>query len=427
MAADVDWLLVRLEPGFARSCVRYSLLNFLACPVSHTELACVVTKETECPVPHVRFTECDRVNQPGAMFGPSPRFGKRTWLSEFLQSNACDPAPSSRNYAVAVEEGLLISGETGRWYPIRNFIPELLPDHLRDFERDFEFLAALRPILPPSLYERLQDQTVFSGRGDTDEIGGKYKRAEMSISTKVDDPSFFGPGQIAPFNPGDPDHTIYLIRLFSFCLKLLQRNWPNKVVLDAGCGYSWTTEWLLKIGFEPIGVDITRTYLDIATNRLGGWAPHLVLADTENLPIRSDVLDAILCFEAFHHIPDRKKAMQQFFRILKPGKTVILAEPGSDHEHAPGSIDVMEKYGILERGMSLADVGGYIRGTGFQHPAQQHVLELDAGLAAEASLTEAFIAQHGFSVTNLYTIDKPLRTAKERVKSVMRGMGLLPT
>src|ERR1700686_2664795 len=160
-----------LHPGFARSCARYSLLNFLACPASQTELACLVTKETECPVPHVRFTECDRVNQPGAMFGPAPRFGKRTWLTEFLQSNGCDPAPSSRNYAVAVEEGLLISGETGRWDPIRNFIPELLPDHLRDFGRDRAFLGGLRPILPPSLFDRVYDQTICSGRADTDDIG----------------------------------------------------------------------------------------------------------------------------------------------------------------------------------------------------------------------------------------------------------------
>jgi SAM-dependent methyltransferase/uncharacterized protein YbaR (Trm112 family) len=361
------------------------------------------------------------------MFGPVPLFRKRTWFNEFLESQACEPAPSARNYEVAVEEGLLISGETGRWYPIRNFIPELLPDYLRDFQRDFDFLNCLRTILPPSLFDRLHDQTLFSGRTDTNDIGEKYKRAEMSISTKVDDPHFFGPGVIAPFNPSDPDHSIYLIRLFGYCLPLLQRNWPNKVVIDSGCGYSWTTEWLLKIGFEPIGIDITRTYLDIAVGRLGGWLPHLVLADTENLPIRSNVVDAILCYESFHHIPDRTKAMRQFFRVLKPGKSVILAEPGSDHEQAQGSIDVMEKYGILERGMNLDDVGSYIRGSGFLKPAQHRVLELDASTAAQASLTDDFVTQHGFTATNLYTIDKPMQTATERVKSVMRGMGLLPT
>ena len=365
------------------------------------------------------------------MFGPAPRFGKRTWFTEFLQSNACEPAPSSRNYQVAVEEGLLISGETGRWYPIRNFIPELLPDYLRNFEGDFEFLDGLRTVLPPSLFDRLHDQALFSGRADQDEIGGKYKRSEMALSTKVDDPHFFGPGYIAPFNPSDPEHTIYLLRLFSFCLPLLQRNWPNKVVLDAGCGYSWTTEWLLKIGFEPIGVDITRTYLDIAVTRLGGWLPHLVLADTENLPIRSSVADAILCYEAFHHIPDRKKAMQQFFRVLKPGKSVILAEPGSNHEHAQGSIDVMQKFGILEKGMNWEDVRDYVNGSGFLKPVQHHLLEIDNTTAAKASLTDEFLTRHGFAMTPytidkpMQTTDKPMRTATERVKSVMRGMGLL--
>lgn len=413
--------------------MRYSLLNFIACPVSKTELTCVVTKEIVRPVPPVHATGCGRVNQPGAMFGPLPAFSNSTWLTGFLQSKACQPAPSSRNYEVVVEEGLLISAETGRWYPIRNFIPELLPDHLRDFERDFEFLNGLSTILPVELVGRLSDRTPFSGRAGQDQNGDKYKRAEMAILSKVDDPSFFGPGYSSPFNPWDPDHTIYLIRLFSFCLRLLQRNGPNRVILDPGCGYSWTTEWLLKIGFEPIGLDITRTYLDIAVTRLGAGLPHLVVADTESLPFQSGVFDAILCYEAFHHIPDRKTAMQQFFRVLKPGKSVILAEPGANHEHAQGPIDVMKKYGILERGMSLADVEGYVRGTGFERPAQHHVLELDAAIAAKASLTEAFIAQHGFSATSLYSVDKPLRPpdtplakAAERVKSAIRGMGLLP-
>jgi len=412
--------------------MRYSMLNFIVCPVSKTELSCVVTKEAELPIPQLRLTECDRINQPGAMFGPVPRFAKNNWLTEFLQSHACAPAPSSRNYEVVVEEGLLISAETGRWYPIRNFIPELLPDYLRNFERDLEFLSGLRNVLPPALFDRLYDAKLFSGRGDADDIGDKYKRAEMSIPSKVDQ-FFFVPGETSPFNPWDAPHTVHLIRLFSFCLGLLLRNWPNQVVLDAGCGYSWTTEWLLKSGFEPIGIDITRAYLDVAVTRLGAWLPYLAVADTEHLPIRSGAMDAVLCYEAFHHIPNRRKAMQQFFRVLKPGKSVIFAEPGSNHEHAPGPMDVMEKYGILERGMNLEDVRGYVNGSGFLEPSEHHVLEIDASTAARASLTDEFLSQHGFTSTNLFTIDKPVetaaapqRTAKERVMSVMRGMGLLP-
>jgi len=408
------------------------MLNFLICPVSKTELSCVVTKEAESPIPHFRLTESDRINEPGAMFGPVPRFAKSNWLTEFLQTNACAPAPSYRNYEVVVEEGLLISGETGRWYPIRNFIPELLPDHLRNFEQDLEFLNGLREVLPPALFERLHDRKLFSGPTETDHIAEAYKRAEMAIPAKVD-PSFFFPGEISPFNPWDAPHSVHLIRLFGFCLGLLLRNWPNKVVLDAGCGYSWTTEWLLKSGFESIGVDITRAYLDVAVTRLGAWLPYLAVADTEHLPIRGGVMDAVLCYEAFHHIGNRKNVMQQFFRVLKPGKSVILAEPGSNHERAQGVIDVMEKYGILERGMNLEDVRGYVQGSGFLEPAEHHVLEIDASTVAHASLTDEFLSQHGFRSTSLFTIDKPVataaapqRTTKERVMSVIRGMGLLP-
>jgi SAM-dependent methyltransferase/uncharacterized protein YbaR (Trm112 family) len=403
--------------------VRYSLLNFIACPVSKTKLTCVVTKEANVPLENARLSDSDRINQPGAMFGPTPLFSKRTWFTDFLQNSACETAPTSRNYEVAVEEGLLISGETGRWYPIRNFIPELLPDSLRNFERDFEFLSGLRTILPSSLFDRLQEPSLFSGGPAEDVISGTYKRSEIALPSKIDDPSFFNPGYKAPFNHWTPEHTIYLIRLFSFCLPLLQRNGPIQVLLDAGCGYSWTTEWLSRIGFEPIGVDITRAYLDIAASRLGASLPHVVVADTENLPIQSSAVDAILCYEAFHHIPDRKKAVQQFFRVLKPGKSVVLAEPGLDHEHAQRSIEVMEKYGILERGMSLADVRGYIRGSGFSPPVQHHVLETDVSTAAGACLTDEFLTKYGFLATNLYTIDKPMSAAKELVKSVIRGAG----
>lgn len=387
--------------------MRYSLLNFIECPVSKTELTCLVLKETAIPAAHVRLTECGRVNQSDAMFGPTPQFGTQTWLTEFLQSHACEPAPASRNSAVVVEEGLLISGETGRWYPIRNFIPEILPDHLRDIKGDLEYLRGLEERLPTELFERLCDEKLFSANDAERDIGIAHKRAEITISTKVDDSSFFIPGYISPFHPGASDHTMYLIRLFSFCLPLLSQGGQNKIILDSGCGYSWTTEWLYKIGFEPIGVDITRTYLDIAVSRTGAWLPHVMVADTENLPIKAEAIDAVLCYEAFHHIPDRNKAMKGFFRVLKPGKRVLLAEPGLDHEKAQVAIDVMQKYGILERGMDLAAIEGYARGTDFLKPKKHCILEADDSVPREALLTDECWKQYSFNNSNLYSLEKP--------------------
>src|SRR2546430_57794 len=129
--------------------MRYSLLTFLECPSSRTDLVCLSTKENPLVLPHVRqFSEATRVNRAGAVVGPIPRFRTETELTAALRREACEPAPPARNYDVMVEEGVLVSGESGRWYPIRNFIPELLPDHLRGFDRDFAFLETLHASIP---------------------------------------------------------------------------------------------------------------------------------------------------------------------------------------------------------------------------------------------------------------------------------------
>jgi SAM-dependent methyltransferase len=90
--------------------------------------------------------------------------------------------------------------------------------------------------------------------------------------------------------------------------------------------------------------------------------PHLIVADAENLPFANGVFDAVLGFDAFHHIPDRPLAMRQFARVMKDRGRVVLVEPGGDHEHYPSAKEVMEKYGTIEIGMELADVQNYIKG-----------------------------------------------------------------
>lgn len=381
--------------------MRYSLLNFLQCPHSATELVCLTLKEIDDPLPHVRqLSEARRINKPGALVGPVPNFTQKTDLTEKLRAVAWTGADPARNYQVRVEEGLLVSAETGRWYPIRNFIPEILPDHLRNFDRDFEFLQSQRKMIPGHIFDALNRLETFTERTRTDQ-GIGHKTSEMTITDKIDDPGFFGPGQIAPFNPGATEHSVYLIKAFASCLSMLLAGGKKNVVLDAGCGYSWTTNWLMMLGFEPIGIDISRVYLDIAVKRLGPYLPYVMVADTENLPIRDGVLDAVLGYDAFHHIPDRNRAMQGFYRTLRPGGEVILSEPGAEHEHAPGVQEVMDRFGTLERGMSLENVISYVAGTGFQTPKQHIIVKF------EQDVNRYVHDGSGYSPANLYSITKP--------------------
>lgn len=52
-----------------------------------------------------------------------------------------------------------------------------------------------------------------------------------------------------------------------------------------------------------------------------------VKADICNLPFKNDVYDVILCNHVLEHIPDDTKAMQELYRVLKPGGMAILQIP----------------------------------------------------------------------------------------------------
>ncbi len=52
-----------------------------------------------------------------------------------------------------------------------------------------------------------------------------------------------------------------------------------------------------------------------------------VKADICNLPFEDNNFDVILCNHVLEHIPDDKKAMQELFRVLKPGGWGIFQIP----------------------------------------------------------------------------------------------------
>ena len=52
-----------------------------------------------------------------------------------------------------------------------------------------------------------------------------------------------------------------------------------------------------------------------------------VKADICDLPFEDDSFDFILCNHVLEHIPDDTKAMQELYRILKPGGTAVLQIP----------------------------------------------------------------------------------------------------
>ncbi len=416
--------------------MRYSLLSFIVCPRCAGELVCITREEASAPLAEGLFPPAERVNGvPGV--GPlPPGVPPSTQLGQSLTRHATPAAPLARALDAVVQSGLLACPACESWYPIEGGIPELLPDHLRSADREAEMIGRLAAGLPLDLRDALA--RFRPGADGSSDGGAHYKRAEISIKTRIDDPNFFGPGFSSPFNPWNPEFSLYLIKLFGVAVRTLDLK-RGEVLLDSGCGYSWTTEWFFKSGINAIGVDICRTYLEIGIQRMGPLHPHLLVADVEHLPIKRQSVEAVLAYESFHHLPDRRAAMGGYDRVLKPGGRVVLAEPGAAHENAPGSVDVMAKYGILEKGMELDDVRGYADGTAFEAPEQIFVTATRAG--ERGTLDSRFLRTHSILEGNLFRLvktapmsDQLRRTAvevqrawpkvKRRIRAAMIRAGL---
>ncbi|HUR22022.1 MAG TPA: methyltransferase domain-containing protein [Vicinamibacterales bacterium] len=384
--------------------MRYSLLNFIVCPRCHADLTCVTVSEAECRLAPLGLKPGDRVS-PGAGVGPVPVSSPPTALSDALAKLALAPAPPDRNYEVVVDTGVLTCGGCGAWYPIIACIPEILPDHLRDSARDRQWLDSIAPALPPELV------SLWSGfeLKSASDAGAHHKLAEIALPSKITDDAFWGPGYASPFNLWTPEHTWHLIRNFVLAEPLLELS-RGDVVLDVGSGYSWTTEWFLRSGYEPIGMDICRAYLEIATRRSGLNRPHLLVGDAECLPIRSRSIQAVLGFEAFHHIPNRPAAMHEFSRVLLDGRPVVLVEPGGAHEHAAVSIEAMERYGTLEKGMDLKDVVAYVAGLDLGD-CQQHFMQRTAAGIESPDPAAPPVPPAPLTANNVYTLRNRIKSA----------------
>jgi SAM-dependent methyltransferase/uncharacterized protein YbaR (Trm112 family) len=388
--------------------MRYALLSYLRCPECGDALACLVAREAATAISLFVAAEAERAPVAGSAFAASPRFTAQTPFASRLVALGAAAAPA-RNREAAVASGLLVCGGCARYFPIVDSLPELLPDHLRSSSRDAALLEQVASALPGDVRGALRAPAPAGH-----DSGAHYKRAEMEIVSKLEDPEqFFGPGFSAPFNPGNNEFTQYLVSLFGSVVRLLDLTASSQsaLVIDSGCGYAWTSEWLAKSGFETIGVDICRAYLEVALERMGDAHPHLVVADVEHLPLAPGCADAVLAYESFHHVPDRAKAMAGYARVLKNGGPVVLAEPGEAHETASASLDAMTKYGILEKGMEMADVEGYVAGLPFAPPEQHYILRASAETLAEGiDLPSAW--RHSLFHGNLFRIRKDVtRTA----------------
>jgi ubiquinone/menaquinone biosynthesis C-methylase UbiE len=138
-------------------------------------------------------------------------------------------------------------------------------------------------------------------------------------------------------------------------------------VLDVGTG----TGILLPLLREGIGrsgflaaMDFSFEMLRKAGGRSAAAMGNLINAGVGIIPFKTDRFDRITCFSAFPHFPDKKRALQEMARVLKPGGRVFIA-----HLH---SVEEMNRF--------HREVGGPVARDRLPQPQEMETLMKDCGL-----------------------------------------------
>lgn len=117
--------------------MKYRLLDLLACPIcKRFPLELYVLEEKV----YDRKVEIDRIPYCEEYCGLLRRYVKE------LESPPCTEC-----FKKEVVTGVLYCTKCGRWYPIIDEIPRMLPDDLRDVKADLDFLEKFKDKLPEKI------------------------------------------------------------------------------------------------------------------------------------------------------------------------------------------------------------------------------------------------------------------------------------
>jgi SAM-dependent methyltransferase len=112
----------------------------------------------------------------------------------------------------------------------------------------------------------------------------------------------------------------------------------GKRLLDAGCGIGFFTRHYAREGYDVHAVDLAPSAVRTTARSLAleGLPGRVVQASVEDLPFGDDSFDIIISNGVIHHTPDTRAAVDEFYRVLRPGglasvciyyRNILLRQP----------------------------------------------------------------------------------------------------
>ena len=104
------------------------------------------------------------------------------------------------------------------------------------------------------------------------------------------------------------------------------RDFARKRLLEVGCGLGTDLLEFAKGGALVTGVDLTPQSIELVKKRFGmeGLPVDARVSDAEHLPFEDDTFDVVYSFGVLHHTPNTQQAIDEVYRVLKPGGKIVI-------------------------------------------------------------------------------------------------------
>lgn len=106
----------------------------------------------------------------------------------------------------------------------------------------------------------------------------------------------------------------------------------EKTVLEVAPGPGFLSIELAKAGFQVTGMDISRTFVRIAGERAGEAQVSIkfIVGNVSAMPLKETQFDLVVCRAAFKNFSEPLAAINEMFRVLKPGGKALIVDMRSD-------------------------------------------------------------------------------------------------
>ena len=160
-------------------------------------------------------------------------------------------------------------------------------------------------------------------------------------------------------------------------------------VLEFGAGTCWLSRVLTQLNCEMICCDASRTALDIGRRLFEEYPligsvvfkPIFLPFDGRRIDLPDESVDRIVCFDAFHHVPNPAEVIKELGRVLKKGGIAGFSEPGQGHSRTPQSQYEMSNYCVLENDIDVNEIFHFAQTAGFTELSLKAVSDMEMSLS----------------------------------------------